>query len=139
MKNKFSIIILILYSLLLIIFAFNTEYINNVNLSIVNMLSVNNPITILNIIKYFELAIFYIGFGICLTLVCIEYISTFKYIVIYSVLFSVLSIVLVSVIKSFYIRIDFYNFIISLLCAILGVIIEIFVKIKQIRGDKNEE
>lgn len=139
MKNKFSIIILILYSLLLMIFAFNTEYINNVNLSIVNMLSVNNPITILNIIKYLELAIFYIGYGVCLTLVCIEYISTFKYIVIYSVLFSVLSIVLVSVIKSFYIRIDFYNFIISLLCVILGVIIEIFVKIKQIRGDKNEE
>lgn len=139
MKNKFSVVILILYSLLLMIFAFNTEYINNVNLSIVNMLSVNNPIVILNIIKYLELAIFYIGYGISLTLVCIEYISTFKYIVIYSTLFSILSVIIVLLIKSFYIRIDFYNFIISLFCVILGVIMEILVKIKQIRGGKYEK
>lgn len=139
MKNKFCVIVLILYSLLLIIFAFNTTFINNVNLSIINMLSLKNPIIVLNAIKYIELVVFYIGYGICITLVCIEHISKFKYIVIYSILLSVLSVILVLVIKSFYVRVDFYNFIISLLCAIIGVIVELFVKIKQIRGDNNEE
>lgn len=139
MKSKFSLIILILYSLLLIIFAFNVDYIKNINLTIMNSLSCSSPTLLYNIIKYTEIIIFYIGYGICITLACIDNIIKFKYILIYSFLLSVLGVIISVVIKSFITSVDFNAFIISLLCVILGVCIEMGVKIKQIKGGKYEK
>ncbi len=139
MKNKLSTIILILYVLVLIILSFNADFVKNVNVSIISLLKIDNPTTAYHTITYIETAIFYIGLGICVTLVCIEYFKTFKYILIYSVILSLSLVILDILIKSFYQEINFVNFIVALFSVLLGVAIQIFVKIKQIKGGKYEE
>lgn len=139
MKNRLSTIILILYVLILIILSFNTDFVKNVNVSIINSLKIDNPTTAYHILTYIETSIFYVGLGICVTLVCIEYFSTFKYILIYSIVLSLSLVILDILIKSFYQEINFISFIVSLISVLLGVAIQIFVKTKQIKGGKYEK
>ena len=70
MKSKINIIIYILYSLILLILSFNYQYVNNVNLAISN--NFDNFNLVYNILKYTEIIIFYIGYGIIVTLFCID-------------------------------------------------------------------
>lgn len=139
MKSKFSVVILILFSLLLIIFAFNNDKINDVTLSLAATLSKNNYNLVYNILHYFELIVFYGGFSIVLTIVCIEYFASFKYILIYSILLNMLAVVIVLIIKSIIGSIDYYDLLVSIISILFGVSLEILLKIKQIKGEKNEE
>ena len=49
MKNKFSVVILILYSLLLIILSINSDKVNDITLSLAAMISKNNYNLVYNI------------------------------------------------------------------------------------------
>jgi hypothetical protein len=50
-----------------------------------------------------------------------------------------LLVIIVTLIKSFYITIDYIEVTISFIAILLGVFIQIIVKIKQIKGGKYEE
>ena len=78
MKNKFSLIVVCLYTLILILLSFSYEFIDNVNLSIISKLSLSNPLLAYKILKYTETVILYIGYGICMMICCCEYFSNRK-------------------------------------------------------------
>lgn len=137
MKSKINIIIYILYSLILLILSFNYQYVNNVNLAISN--NFDNFNLVYNILKYTEIIIFYIGYGIIVTLFCIDIFNEFKYILIYSILLGVLAVILDLLIKSYILEYQIYIFITSLICVIIGIVIQILVKIKQVKGEENEK
>lgn len=137
MKSKINIIIYILYSLILLILSFNYQYVNNVNLAISN--NFDNFNLVYNILKYTEIIIFYIGYGIIVTLFCIDIFDEFKYILIYSILLGVLAVILDLLIKSYISEYQIYIFITSLICVIIGIVIQILVKIKQVKGEENEK
>lgn len=137
MKSKINIIIYILYSLILLILSFNYQYVNNVNLAISN--NFDNFNLVYNILKYTEITIFYIGYGIIVTLFCIDIFNEFKYILIYSILLGVLAVILDLLIKSYISEYQIYIFITSLICVIIGIVIQILVKIKQVKGEENEK
>jgi hypothetical protein len=137
MKSKINIIIYILYSLILLILSFNYQYVNNVNLAISN--NFDNFNLVYNILKYTEIIIFYIGYGIIVTLFCIDIFNEFKYILIYSILLGVLAVILDLLIKSYISEYQIYIFITSLICVIIGIVIQILVKIKQVKGEENEK
>lgn len=139
MKNKFSIVILILYSVLLIILSINSDKVNGFTLSLAAMISKNNYYLIYDILHYTELVIFYGGFAITITVVCIEYFDTFKYILIYSVLLNMFAIVIVLVIKSFTKDFNYIDLLVSIIIVLLGIGLEILVKIRQIKGEKDEK
>lgn len=141
MKNKKSYIVLAVYIILLVIFAFNNKFINDVNISIVGLIFKKNKNfdVLINVLWYTELVIMYCGLGIIFTLVCIDSFPNFKYILIYSILLSILGIIIVLLIKSFYLSINFIDVIVMLSSAFLGILIEMLIKIKQVRGEKNEE
>lgn len=141
MKNKKSYIVLAVYIILLVIFAFNNKFINDVNISIVGLIFKKNKNfdVLINVLWYTELIIMYCGLGIIFTLVCIDSFPNFKYILIYSILLSILGIIIVLLIKSFYLSINFIDVIVMLSSAFLGILIEMLIKIKQVRGEKNEE
>ena len=137
MKSKINIIVYILYSLILLILSFNYEFVNNVNLAISN--NFNNFNLIYNIFKYLEIVIFYIGYGVVVTLFCIDIFSDFKYILIYSILLGMLAVIIDLLIQSYIANYQIYIFITSLICVIIGIVIEVMVKIKQVKGEENEE
>lgn len=141
MKNKKSYIVLAVYIIILVIFAFNNKFINDVNISIVGLIFKENKNfdVLINVLWYTELVIMYCGLGIIFTLVCIDSFPSFKYILIYSILLSILGIIIVLLIKSFYLSINFIDVIVMLSSAFLGILIEMIIKIKQVRGEKNEE
>ena len=139
MKNKLGSVILLLYTLLMFIFAFNNKMISDIILAISANISNNNVTDVYNIIYYIFIFIVYFGYAIILTINCIEYLNSFKYILIYSILLNILLIILVSLVKSFYITINYIDLIISFLSVFLGIGFEIIVKIKQIKGGKYEE
>lgn len=141
MKNKKSYIVLAVYIIILVIFAFNNKFINDVNISIVGLIFKKNKNfdVLINVLWYTELVIMYCGLGIIFTLVCIDSFQNFKYILIYSILLSILGIIIVLLIKSFYLSINFIDVIVMLSSAFLGILIEMLIKIKQVRGEKNEE
>lgn len=141
MKNKKSYIVLAVYIIILVIFAFNNKFINDVNISIVGLIFKENKNldALINVLWYTELVIMYCGLGIIFTLVCIDSFPNFKYILIYSILLSILGIIIVLLIKSFYLSINFIDVIVMLSSAFLGILIEMLIKIKQVRGEKNEE
>ena len=101
MKNKKSYIVLAVYIILLVIFAFNNKFINDVNISIVGLIFKKNKNfdVLINVLWYTELVIMYCGLGIIFTLVCIDSFPNFKYILIYSILLSILGIIIVLLIK----------------------------------------
>ena len=139
MKNKLGSVILLLYTLLMFIFAFNNKMISDIILAISANISNNNVTDVYNIIYYIFIFIVYFGYAIILTIKCIEYLNSFKYILIYSILLTILLIILVSLVKSFYITINYIDLIISFISVFLGIGFEIIVKIKQIKGGKYEE
>ena len=141
MKNKKSYIVLAVYIIILVIFAFNNKFINDVNISIVGLIFKENKNfdALINVLWYTELVIMYCGLGIIFTLVCIDSFPNFKYILIYSILLSILGIIIVLLIKSFYLSINFIDVIVMLSSAFLGILIEMLIKIKQVRGEKHEE
>lgn len=141
MKNKKSYIVLAVYIIILVIFAFNNKFINDVNISIVGLIFKENKNfdALINVLWYTELVIMYCGLGIIFTLVCIDSFPNFKYILIYSILLSILGIIIVLLIKSFYLSINFIDVIVMLSSVFLGILIEMLIKIKQVRGEKNEE
>ena len=139
MKNKFSLIVVCLYTLILILLSFSYEFIDNVNLSIISKLSLSNPLLAYKILKYTETVILYIGYGICMMICCCEYFSKFKDMLLFSISLSILMVILDLAIKSFYINIDFIYSTIALICVIIGKGIEILVKMKQARGEKDEK
>ena len=139
MKNKLGSVILLLYTLLMFIFAFNNKMISDIILAISANISNNNVTDVYNIIYYIFIFIVYFGYAIILTINCIEYLNSFKYILIYSILLNILLIILVSLVKSFYITINYIDLIISFISVFLGIGFEIIVKIKQIKGGKYEE
>lgn len=137
MKSKINIIIYILYSLILLILSFNYDFINNVNLAISN--NFYNFNLVFNILKHFEVIIFFVGYGIVVTLFCIDIFNEFKYILIYSILLGVLAVIIDLLIKSYIAEYQIYIFITSLVCVIIGIVIQILVKIKQVKGEENEK
>lgn len=139
MKNKISLIILSLYTLIIIILAFNMQFINDINIALAGYISKSNVNLVYNILHYMEIVIFYMGYSILLTIVCIEYFTDFKYILIYSIILNILMVVIVMLIKSFKIEINIYDLITMIVSVVLGIIIELVIKIKQIRGGKYEE
>lgn len=137
MKSKINTIIYILYSLILLILSFNYDFVNNINIAISNYF--DNFNLVYNILKYLEIVIFYIGYGIIVCLFCIDIFKEFKYILIYSVLLSTLGVIIDLVIKSFISNFEIYFFITAMICVIIGIVIQILIKIKQVKGDKYEE
>lgn len=139
MKNKFSLIIICLYTLILILLAFSNEFIESLNWSIISKFSLDNPLVGYKILKYTETGILYICYGILMMLFCIDFFDKFKYILLYSILLSLLLVIINVLIKSFYMDIDFLNSLIAIISVLLGIGIELLVKLKQIRGENNEE
>lgn len=139
MKNRLSSVILLLYSVLMIIFALSYEVINNITLSICVKISVENVNVWYNIIYYAFIFIVFLGYAITLTIVCIEYLNEFRYILKYSILLNMLVVVLVTFIKSFYMSINYIEVITSFIAVLIGVFIQFIVKLKQIKGGKYEE
>ena len=139
MKNRLSSVILLLYSVLMIIFALSYEVINNITLSICVKISVENVNVWYNIIYYAFIFIIFLGYAITLTIVCIEYLNEFRYILKYSILLNMLVVVLVTFIKSFYMSINYIEVITSFIAVLIGVFIQFIVKLKQIKGGKYEE
>jgi len=139
MKSKLSTVILLLYTLLIIIFAFNNKMIDDIVLGLASKISIDNVNVWYNIILYTFNVILYLGYSITLTITCIEYFKTFRYIIIYSVILNILVIILVTLIKSFYMSINYIEVLIILISVLLGISIQILVKIKQIKGGKYEE
>jgi len=137
MKSRINVIIYILYTLILLILSFNYDFINNINLAISN--NFENYNLIYNILKYVEVIIIYIGYGICTTLFCIDVFNEIKYIVIYSILLSVLIVIIDLVVKSYIGDYQIYIFISSIICVIIGVVIQLLVKVNQVKGDKYEK
>lgn len=137
MKSKINIIIYMVYTLVLLILSFNYDFINNINLALSN--NFENYNLVYNILKYTEIIIVYVGYGICVTLFCIDMFNEFKYILIYSILLSILIVIIDLMIKSFIGDYQINIFISSIICVIIGVAIEILVKIKQVKGGKYEE
>lgn len=137
MKSKINIIIYMVYTLVLLILSFNYDFINNINLALSN--TFENYNLVYNILKYTEIIIVYVGYGICVTLFCIDMFNEFKYILIYSILLSILTVIIDLMIKSFIGDYQINIFISSIICVIIGVAIEILVKIKQVKGGKYEE
>lgn len=137
MKSKINTIIYILYSLILLILSFNYDFVNNINIAISNYF--DNFNLVYNILKYLEIVIFYIGYGIIVCLFCIDIFKEFKYILIYSILLSTLGVIIDLVIKSFISNFEIYFFITAMICVIIGIVIQILIKIKQVKGDKYEE
>lgn len=139
MKNKLSLVIISLYVLLIILFSFSFNIINDINIAIASNITKENVNLIINILHYFELFVFYGGFGICITIVCIDYFDNIRYIIVYSILLGLLMVIISMLIKSFYISIDVIDVLVMFLSVILGFVIELLVKIKQIRGEKDEK
>ena len=137
MRSRISIIAYILYSLILLILSFNYEYINNINIAISG--NFNNYTLIYNILKYIEIIIFFIGYGVTVTLFCIDLFTEFKYILIYSILLSIFGVVIDWIIKRNIIDYQIFIFITSFICVIIGVVIQIVFKIKQVKGEENEK
>lgn len=139
-KNKFNIFAIVLYVLVLVILSFISKYIINMNLSIASFMSkdIDTINLIADILKYVELFIFYVGLGIMVTIVCIDYLDTFKSIVFYSIICCLFLAVLATTIKSFFIDLDFIAVIDTFVSVLIGFGIEILIKIKQIRGGKYE-
>lgn len=137
MKSKINVIIYMVYTIVLLILSFNYNFINNINLAISN--NFDNYNLIYNVLKYTEIIIFNVGYGICVTLFCIDMFNEFKYILIYSILLSTLAVIIDLMIKSFIGDYQINIFISSIICVIIGVVIEILVKIKQVKGGKYEE
>ncbi len=139
MKNRLSSVILLLYSVLMIIFACSYEVMNNITLSICVKISAENINLWYNILYYTFIFIFYLGYAITLTIVCIEYLNEFRYILRYSILLNMLLVVIVTFIKSFYVSINYIEIIVSFVAVFIGILIQFAVKLKQIKGGKYEE
>ena len=137
MKSRINIIIYMVYTLVLLILSFNYDFINNINLALSN--TFENYNLVYNILKYTEIIIVYVGYGICVTLFCIDMFNEFKYILIYSILLSILTVIIDLMIKSFIGDYQINIFISSIICVIIGVAIEILVKIKQVKGGNYEK
>lgn len=141
MKNKFILVVLSLYTLFILMFSFKTDFLENVNSSIANIFvkNIGDFKIVYDIIHYTELFIFYFGFSICVTIACIEYLDQFKYILIYSIILSLLVVVISTAIKSFYVSIDLLSILTILISVFIGIGLEILIKIKQSRGEKDEK
>lgn len=137
MKSKINIIIYMLYSVILLILSFNYEFINNINLAISN--NFENFNIIFKVLTFTEIIIFFVGYGICTTLFCIDLFDDFKYIVIYSLLLSVLAVIIDLLIKSYIGTYQIYIFITSLICVIIGIVIQLIVKVNQVKGEEDEK
>ena len=139
MKNRLSSVILLLFSVLMIIFACSDKVIHDITLYICVEISAENSNLWYNILYYAFIFIIFLGYAITLTIVCIEYFNEFRYILRYSILLNMLLVIIVTLIKSFYVTIDYIEVSISFIAILLGVFIQIMVKIKQIKGGKYEE
>lgn len=137
MKNKFLYVILILYLVLYMICLFSYDYITNINIAIANLLSSNmeRVQTLYHVFYEIECAIFYVGLGIVVTITSIEFNDKIKYIVLFSFLISLLLCVIALVIKSYKNNLNLIDSIIIFISIIIGVIIELLVKIKQVRNE----
>ncbi len=137
MKNKLSLVFLILYSVVYIILLASFEFLNNVNLQIASIFSSNidSINTIYNIIRIVEIIIFYGGFSIVITLNVITINDTLKYIILFSVLLSLLVCVVAMIIKSYIRSINYMDTAVMVISSLLGVGITIVVTILQARKD----
>lgn len=137
MKNKITLISFILYIVLFIIFLFTNTYITNMNIYIASLFTSNTDKinTIKEIIYEIECGFFYLGLSILITILAIEKNNTIKYIILFSVLFSLLICVVALIIKSYISNISLINGIIILSSSLLGVGLELIIKIKQVRSE----
>lgn len=141
MKNKFCLIVLSLYIIILLLLSFETSFLAEINLSIVSLFikEGNNYILWNNILYYIELFIFYFSLSVIITIVCIEYFESLKYIIIYSILLNLLIMIISSLIKSYYITLDYYSILIIIISIVLGILFEFLIKISQVRREEHEE
>lgn len=137
MKNKINLIAYILYSLILLILSFNYQIIININIAISS--NFNNYGLVYSLLQYMEIIIFFIGYGITVTLFCIDIFNEFKYILIYSVVLSIFAVVIDWIIKRNVRGYEIFIFITSFICVIIGVVIQILFKIKQVKGEEDEK
>ena len=86
-----------------------------------------------------EIIIFFIGYGITVTLFCIDLFNEFKYILIYSIVLSIFAVVVDWIIKRNVSGYEIFIFITSFICVIIGVVIQILFKIKQVKGEEDEK
>jgi hypothetical protein len=119
----------------MIIFACSDKVIHDITLYICVEISAENSNLWYNILYYVFIFIIFLGYAITLTIVCIEYFNEFRYILRYSILLNMLLVIIVTLIKSFYVTIDYVEVSISFIAILLGVFIQIIVKIKQIKGE----
>lgn len=141
MKNKFCLIVLSLYIIILLLLSFETSFLAELNLSIVSLFikEGNNYTLWNNILYYIELFIFYFSLSVIITIVCIEYFESLKYIIIYSILLNLLIMIISSLIKSYYITLDYYSILIIIISIVLGILFEFLIKISQVRREEHEE
>lgn len=137
MKNKLSLVFLILYSILYIILLASPEFVKNINLQLASIFSSNIDTinTIYNVLYIVEIFVFYGGFSILITLKVIELNDSMKYIILFSILFSLLICVIAMMIKTYVSSIDFINTLVMITSSLLGVGIEIVVTIFQARKE----
>lgn len=137
MKNKLSLVFLILYSVVYIILLASLEFLNNVNLQIASIFSSNidSINTIYNVIRIVEIIIFYGGFSIVITLNVITINDTLKYIILFSVLLSLLVCVVAMIIKTYISSINYMDTAVMVISSLTGVGITIVVTILQARKD----
>ncbi|MCI5938630.1 MAG: hypothetical protein MRZ17_01835 [Acholeplasmataceae bacterium] len=137
MKNKISLIGLILYIVLYIILLFTNSYLININIYLASCL-VNNMDKINGVAEYIyeiECFLFYIGLSIFITILCIERNNSIKYIIIFSILFSLVIDVFALIVKSYIATVSLINSIVIIVSSMLGVLIELLIKIKQVRRE----
>lgn len=141
MKNKFCLIVLSLYIIILLLLSFETSFLAELNLSIVSLFikEGNNYTLWNNILYYIELFIFYFSLSVIITIVCIEYFESLKYIIIYSILLNLLIMIISSLIKSYYITLDYYSILVIIISIVLGILFEFLIKISQVRREEHEE
>lgn len=137
MKNKITFVGFILYMVSFAIFLFVNTYITNINIYLASLISSNTDkiTTIAEIIYEIECGLFYLGMGIFITIMTIEKNDTIKYIIIFSILFSLLVCVVAFIVKSYVSNISLINCIVIILSSLVGVMIELLIKIKQVRSE----
>lgn len=137
MKNKVSLIGLILYIVLYVILLFTNTYLMNINIYLASCI-VKNTDKISVVAEYIyeiECFLFYTGLSIFITILCIERNNNIKYIIIFSILFSLVIDVFALIVKSYIVNVSLINSIVIIVSSMLGVLIELLIKIKQVRRE----
>lgn len=137
MKNKITLIGLIIYIIVFIILLCTNTYLMNINMYLASLIvkDTDKISFVTEFIYEIECFLFYLGFSVFITIMSIENNSKIKYIIIFSILFSLVVDIIALIIKSYINNISLVNTLVIIGSSILGVIIELLIKIKQVRSE----